>query len=177
MPPAPIIIRPCFHQDLEQIQLIYGHHVMTGTGTFEIDPPSLAEMTERWSQLVEAGWPYLVASPTSDLSRVLGFAYAGQFRARAAYSKTCEDSIYVAPSAMRQGVGATLLSELLSILRGDGVREVLAVIGDSANQGSIQLHAKAGFTHVGTMRNVGRKFDRWLDVVLMQRSLATAAQA
>lgn len=171
MPTAPIIVRPCFQQDLEQVQLIYGHHVMTGTGTFEIEPPSLDEMTQRWSHVVDNGWPYLVASPTTDLSRVLGFAYAGQFRARAAYAKTFEDSVYVAPSAARQGVGLALLRELLGTLKGDGVREVLAVIGDSANQASIQLHAKAGFAHVGVMKNVGEKFGRWLDVVIMQGSL------
>lgn len=172
MPPAPIIVRPCFQQDLEQVQLIYGHHVMTGTGTFEIEPPDLGEMTERWSQVVEKAWPYLVASPSTDLTRVLGFAYAGQFRARAAYAQTFEDSVYVAPSAARQGVGLALMRELLATLQGDGVREVLAVIGDSANYASIQLHAKAGFAHVGVMRNVGQKFGRWLDVVIMQRSLA-----
>lgn len=150
---------------------------MTGTGTFELDPPTLEDMTQRWSEVVEKGWPYLVASPASDLSRVLGFAYAGQFRARAAYAKTFEDSVYVAPSAMRQGVGAALMGELLATLKGDGVREVLAVIGDSANQSSIQLHHKAGFRPVGVMRNVGFKFDRWLDVVIMQRSLANTVKA
>jgi L-amino acid N-acyltransferase YncA len=177
MATAPIIVRPCFQQDLEQVQLIYGHHVMTGTGTFELDPPSLEEMTQRWTHVVDSGWSYLVASPTSDLSRVLGFAYAGQFRARAAYAKTFEDSVYVAPSAMRQGVGALLIAELLATLRTDGVREVLAVIGDSANYGSIQLHEKAGFKHVGTLQRVGFKFDRWLDVVMMQRSLRLTPKA
>ncbi|MDX2276469.1 MAG: GNAT family N-acetyltransferase [Hyphomonadaceae bacterium] len=168
----PLMVRPCFEQDLEQVQLIYSHHVMTGTGTFEIEPPSLAEMSERWSYVVQQGWPYIVASPPSDLTRVLGFAYASQFRARAAYAKTFEDSIYVAPSAMRQGVGLVLMAELLGMLKADGVREVLAVIGDSANHASIQLHAKARFARVGLLRNVGYKFDRWLDVVIMQRSLA-----
>jgi L-amino acid N-acyltransferase YncA len=172
MPPPSIIVRPCFQQDLEQVQLIYRHHVVTGTSSFEIEPPELEEMTRRWSLTVEQGWPYLAASPTADLTRVLGFAYAGQFRARAAYSKTFEDSVYVAPSAMRRGVGLALMAELLTMLKADGAREVLALIGDSANQASIQLHAKAGFAHVGVMRNVGRKFDRWLDVVVMQRSFS-----
>jgi L-amino acid N-acyltransferase YncA len=180
MPPAAqrsMIVRPCFQQDLEVVQLIYAHHVMTGAGTFEIDPPSLDEMTERWSKIVTKGWPYLVASPTHDLTRVLGYAYAQPFRERAAYAQTFEDSIYIAPSSQRQGVGALLLSELLRALRTDGVREVLGVIGDSGNAGSIGLHAKAGFHHVGVFRNVGFKFGRWFDVVLMQRSFASPASS
>jgi phosphinothricin acetyltransferase len=175
MPPAAqrsVIVRPCFQQDLEVVQLIYAHHVMTGAGTFEIEPPSLQEMTDRWSKVVTHGWPFLVASPTHDLSRVLGYAYAQPFRERAAYAQTFEDSIYVAPSSQRQGVGALLLSELLRALRHDGVREVLGVIGDSGNAGSIGLHQKAGFRHVGVFKDVGFKFGRWFDVVLMQRSFA-----
>lgn len=170
----PIIVRPCFQQDLETVQLIYAHHVLTGTGTFEIEPPSLAQLTERWSRVVQRGWPWLVASPASDPSRVLGFAYATQFRDREAYAKTFEVSVYAAPTTMRQGVGTLMLSELLVALQQDGVREALAVIGDSANAGSIALHSKLGFTYVGTMRNVGEKFGRQLDVVLMQRSIPQA---
>jgi len=166
-----LIVRPCFQQDLETVQLIYAHHVLTGTGTFEIEPPSLAEMTERWGKVVSHGWPYVVVSPASDLSRVLGFAYATQFRDRAAYSKTFEVSVYAAPTSMRQGVGAQMLANVLTTLREDDVREVLAVIGDSANAASIALHSKLGFVYVGTMRNVGEKFGRLLDVVLMQRSI------
>ena len=172
--PAPnpnLLIRPCFQQDLETVQLIYASHVMTGTGSFETEPPDLAEMTERWSYVVENGWPYLVASPVSDLTRVLGFAYAAQFRMRPAYARCFEDSVYVAPTAMRQGVGAHLLSELLSQLRGDGVREVLALIGDSENTGSIALHKAAGFRDVGKLEKAGEKFNRLLDVVIMQRTL------
>jgi phosphinothricin acetyltransferase len=166
-----IIVRPCFQQDLQYVQLIYAHHCLTGTGTFEIEPPSLDEMTERWSKIVDRGWPFLVASPPSDFSRVLGFCYAAQFRDRAAYSKTFEVSIYAGPTTMGQGVGSQMLAQLLSQLREDGVREVLAVIGDSANAGSIGLHQKLGFRRVGTMTNVGEKFGRLLDVVIMQRSL------
>ena len=173
--PSPIIIRPCFQQDLEFVQLIYAHHVLTGTGTFEIDAPDLEEMTARWSTIVARGWPYFVASPSSDLSRVLGFAYAGQFRDREAYSKTFEVSIYVGPTTQRQGAGALLLREVLTTLRDDGVREVLAVIGDSYNAASIGLHQKLGFKHVGTLTNVGEKFGRLLDVVLMQRTLPPLA--
>jgi phosphinothricin acetyltransferase len=165
------MIRPCFQQDLEQVQLIYGHHVTTGTGTFEYDPPPLVEMEARWSRIVSRGWPFIVASPTRDLTRVLGFAYAQQFRDREGYAKTFEDSVYVAPSSMGQGVGKGLLQEVLRQLQEEGVREVLGVIGDSANAASIKLHETLGFRRVGVMQNVGRKFNRWLDVVIMQRTL------
>lgn len=180
MPPAApreIIVRPCFQQDLELVQLIYAHHVLTGTGTFELEPPLLEAMTERWSHIVTKGWPYLVASPTRDLSRVIGFAYAQQFRDRAAYSKTFEVSIYMAPNSMRQGAGAMMLSHLLTTLRDDGVREAVAFIGDSENASSIALHRKLGFRHTGTMAQVGSKFGRWLDVVIMQRSLVSRPPA
>lgn len=166
-----VIVRPCFQQDLETVQIIYAHHVLTGTGTFELDPPSLEEMTARWSNVVERGWPFVVASPPSDMSRVLGFAYATQYRDRPAYAKTFEVSIYTAPTTMRQGVGTAMLSELLTSLRADGVREALAMIGDSYNAASLGLHAKLGFQHVGTLRGVGEKFGRLLDVIVMQRSI------
>lgn len=168
----PIIVRPCFQQDLEFVQLIYGHHVLTGAGTFEVDPPTLAEMEERWSRVVAHGWPFVVASPASDLSRVLGFAYATQYRDRAAYARTFEVSVYVAPTSLRQGVGAIMLSEVLTMLRDEGARQVVAFIGDSANAASIALHRKLGFRDVGILRNVGEKFGKTLDVVVMQRGLA-----
>lgn len=171
-----ILVRPCFQQDLEQVRLIYASHVMAGTGTFEFDPPDADEMTERWSYVVEQGWPYLVASPTADLTRVLGFAYAAQYRPRPAYAKTFESSVYVAPNSVRQGVGTHLMAELLGTLRADGARDVLAFIGDSANQASINLHLKAGFRHAGTLQKVGHKFDRWLDVVIFQRTLAATRE-
>ena len=166
-----LIARPCFQQDLETVQLIYAHHVLTGTGTFEIEPPSLEEITARWSGIVSKGWPYVVVSPANDMSRVLGFAYAAQFRERPAYAKTFEVSVYAAPTTMHQGVGTALLANVLGLLRDDGVREVLAVIGDSYNAASIGLHSKLGFSYVGAMRNVGEKFGRLLDVVIMQRSI------
>ena len=166
-----LVVRPCFQQDMETVQLIYATHVLTGTGSFEVDPPSLEEMTERWSKIVSNNWPYLVASPLSDLSRVVGFAYAVQYRDRSAYKKTFEVSVYTAPTMLRQGVGAALLNELLGMLYGDGVREALAFIGDSSNAASIALHQKAGFGYVGTLKGVGEKFGRTLDVVVMQRSL------
>lgn len=178
MPTAPrpsLVIRPCFQQDLETVQLIYAHHVLTGTGTFEIEPPTLEEITERWSRIVSNAWPYFVASPTRDLSRVVGFAYASQFRDRAAYSKSFEVSVYTAPTSMRQGAGGLLLAELLLTLKTDGVREAVAYIGDSYNAASIGLHSKLGFGYVGTLSKIGEKFGRELDVVIMQRSLTNAA--
>ncbi|MEZ5994832.1 MAG: N-acetyltransferase family protein [Hyphomonadaceae bacterium] len=175
--PPNLIARPCFQQDLQFVQLIYSHHVLTGTGTFEIDPPSLEEMTARWGRIVERGWPFVVASPPSDMSRVMAFAYAAQFRDRAAYAKTFEVSTYAAPTTLRQGAGATALAEVLVTLRGDGVREAVAFIGDSYNAASIGLHAKLGFRHAGRLTNVGEKFGRLLDVVVMQRTLAVAKSA
>lgn len=167
-----LIVRPCFQQDLELVQLIYAHHVLSGTGSFEHDPPTLDEMTGRWSHIVSKGWPYVVASPASDLSRVMGFAYATQYRDRAAYEKTFEVSVYSAPTTLRQGAGALMLSEVLTTLSSDGAREALAFIGDGANAASIGLHRKLGFKHVGTLTNAGEKFGRTLDVVIMQRTLA-----
>ena len=166
-----LIVRPCFQQDLEFGQLIYAHHVLSGTGSFELEPPNIEDMTARWSRIVGKGWPFLVASPASDLSRVLGFAYATQYRDRAAYAKTFEVSVYAAPTSLRQGAGALMLSEVLTTLRADGVREALAFIGDSYNAASIALHRKLGFKHVGTLANVGEKFGRTLYVVIMQRTL------
>ena len=166
-----LIIRPCFQQDLQAVQLIYATHVLTGAGSFEIEPPSLEEMTARWSNVVSRNWPYLVADPASDLSRVIGFAYATQYRDRPAYGRTFEVSVYASPTTMRQGVGTALLNELLAMLGGDGAREALAFIGDSHNAASVALHNKAGFSYVGTLKGVGEKFGRVLDVVIMQRSL------
>jgi L-amino acid N-acyltransferase YncA len=172
-----LIVRPCFQQDIEFVQLIYAHHVLAGTGTFETEPPSLEDMTQRWSRVVERGWPFIVATPKSDLSRVMGFAYAGQFRDRSAYARTFEVSVYVAPSSLRQGAGALMLGDLLLTLKADGAREALAFIGDSANTASLRLHAKLGFREAGTLHNVGEKFGKFLDVVVMQRSLTTLKAA
>lgn len=169
----PLISRPCFQQDLRFVQLIYAHHVMTGTGSFELSPPSLDEMTERWTAIVDKGWPFVVASPPEDMSRVLAFAYATQYRDRAAYAKTFEVSVYAAPTSLRRGAGSVALAEVLTSLRADGVREALAFIGDSYNSASIGLHRKLGFQHVGTLKNVGEKFGKLLDVIVMQRALAT----
>lgn len=170
-PRADIMVRPCFQQDLSQVHAIYATHVATGVGTFEIIPPDLQEISRRWSRNVDNGWPWLVASPLKDIGRVVGYAYAAPFRERAAYAKTFEDSVYVAPGQERKGIGDSLLASLLFGLEADGVREVVAVIGDSKNVGSIRLHAKHGFRDCGKLTKVGYKFGRWLDVVIMQRSL------
>ncbi len=169
-----LIVRPCFQQDLELVQIIYAHHVLSGTGTFEIEPPTLEEMTDRWSAVAGRGWPYVVACPACDPTRVLGFAYAFQYRDRAAYERTFEVSIYVAPTSLKQGVGSAMLTDLLFALHDLGVREALAFIGDSYNAASVALHKKHGFKHVGTLRNVGEKFGRRLDVVIMQCSMKAA---
>lgn len=169
--PSALLARPCFEQDLQAVQLIYAHHVLTGTGTFETEPPSLQQMAERWSRVVQHGWPFVVASPRQDLSRVMGYAYAVQYRDRAAYARTFEVSVYAAPTTLRKGAGGRMLSEVLTMLRADGARSALAFIGDSANAASIGLHRKLGFQHVGTLANVGEKFGRTLDVVIMQRDI------
>jgi L-amino acid N-acyltransferase YncA len=166
---AGIGVRPCFQQDLQWVQLIYAHHVMTSTGTFETEPPDLEEMTERWTKVAGKGWPFIVACTPHDPSRVIGFAYAQQFRERQAYRFTFENSVYVAPTHLGIGVGKALMAVLLEELYSVGAQQVLAVIGDAQNQGSIKLHAGAGFHVVGRLHAVGHKFGRWLDVVMMQR--------
>lgn len=171
MPEPNLVVRPCFEQDLEQVTLTYGHHVTTGAGSLEYEPPSLADMRERWSRVVGKGWPYLVASPQDDITRVAGFAYGAPYRDRPGYARCFEDSIYVAPGWERKGVGFTVLAHLLLELESLDVKQVVAVIGGSDNAASIALHAKCGFSHVGTLWGVGWKFGRWHDVVLMQREL------
>lgn len=169
-----IIVRPCFDHDLDQVALIYAHHVTTGTGTFETTPPDLKEMKARWAKIAARGWPWLVACPQDDPMRIIGYVYAQQFRDRDAYAHAFEDSVYVAPGWERRGVGIALLGSCLLELQALDCRQVIAVIGDSQNHGSIGLHAKGGFAHVGTLSNVGWKFGRWLDVVMMQRELRPA---
>jgi L-amino acid N-acyltransferase YncA len=161
-------IRPCLPSDLPAIQAIYAHHVLTGTASFEEVAPDLAEMQRRHALLIGQGFPYLVAEQGGV---VLGYAYAGAYHGRSAYRFTCEDSVYVAPSAQRRGIGLALLNELLPACAARGLQRMLALIGDSDNQGSIGLHARLGFEHAGVLRKVGFKHERWLDVVLMQRDL------
>lgn len=162
------LIRPSRDEDLEAITRIYGHHVLHGTGTFETTPPSLADMTARRADVLGKGLPWLVAEQDGQ---VLGFAYGNWFKPRPAYRFSVEDSIYMDPAAHRKGLGRTLLAELLAVLERTGTRKVMAVIGDSNNVGSIGVHHALGFEMVGVVQSCGWKFDRWLDIVMMQKTL------
>lgn len=162
------LIRPATPADLPAITAIYAHAVRTGTATFELDPPDLAEMTARYESLIAGGFPYLVAA-VGDA--VVGYAYAGPYRARPAYRFTVENSVYLDPQAQRQRIGTALLQALIAECETRGYRQMIAVIGDSANAASINVHARAGFEMVGTFHDAGLKFGRWLDTVLMQRPL------
>lgn len=161
-------VRPASSADLPEIQTIYAHHVLHGTGTFEEMPPSVEEMTERFAKVAGKGWSWLVAT---DATGVLGYAYYTQFRDRSAYRHCVEDSVYVREDVRGQGVGKALVATLIEQATAAGMRQMIAVIGDSENVGSIGVHASLGFQMVGTMRAVGIKFGRWLDVVSMQRPL------
>ncbi|MDE2377834.1 GNAT family N-acetyltransferase [Bradyrhizobium sp.] len=165
-------IRPTSEADLPAITAVYEHAVRHGTATFELVPPDLAEMTRRYRALVDGGYPYFVALLDG---RVVGYAYAGAYRPRPAYRFTVENSIYLDPSTHRRGIGLKLLERLILECEVRGFRQMIAVIGDSANAGSIGVHAKTGFKLIGTHPNVGLKFGRWLDTVMMQRDLGDGA--
>jgi L-amino acid N-acyltransferase YncA len=165
---APFTVRDSQDSDVAMIQQIYAHHVLTGLGSFEETPPSLDEIARRRREILGNGLPYLVAESGDGL---LGYAYAGQFRPRSAYRYSVEDSIYVAPGAQRRGIGRRLLDELIERCTEHGYRQMLAVIGDSANHASIGVHQAAGFTEVARLPAVGLKFRRWVDIVMMQRGL------
>jgi len=154
---------------MARVQAIYAVHVLHGTASFEEAPPDPDEMRRRREAVLAAGLPYLVAQRDGA---IVGFAYAGLYRPRSAYRHTCEDSVYLDPAAIGRGTGRALLSAVMERAAAAGYREMIAVIGDSDNAASIGLHRALGFGHVGTFRNVGLKFGRWLDSVLMQRSLA-----
>lgn len=162
-------IRASHDADIAAITAIYRHHVLHGTGTFEVDPPSAQEMATRRADVLARGLPYLVAE--DDAGQVLGFCYCNWFKPRPAYRFSAEDSVYVADTARGQGLGRLLLQALSTQAEAAGVRKLLAVIGDSANAGSIGVHRASGFSEIGTMRSVGWKFDRWLDIVLMEKTL------
>jgi phosphinothricin acetyltransferase len=164
------LIRPSTDADLAATTAIYTHHVLHGTGTFEIDPPTLDDMTARRADVLSKGLPYLVAE---EQGRVLGFAYCNWFKPRPAYRFSAEDSIYLAPEATGRGLGRQLLTALAEAAEAHGVRKLIAVIGDSANAGSIGVHRALGFAHVGTIRSCGWKFERWLDIVLMEKALGS----
>jgi phosphinothricin acetyltransferase len=165
----PLSIRPAQLSDCGAIARIYAPAVTHGTTSFELDAPDEAEMARRMGALTEKGYPYLVAELDNA---VVGYAYAGPYRTRPAYRFTVENSIYVAPEAQRRGIGRTLLMALIDACVERGYRQMLAVIGDSPNQpGSIGLHKACGFVDVGKLPDVGFKFDRWLDSLLLQRAL------
>ncbi len=177
-PPAPasggVVIRPCQAGDIPAVAAIYAHAVEHGTGTFELDAPDATEMQRRHADVLAKGLPWLVAEQQGE---VRGYAYANAFRPRPAYRFFLEDSIYLSPDAQGQGLGRLLLAELVARCTALGARQLLAVIGDSANQASIGVHRSCGFEHTGILRHSGWKFDRWLDVVLMQRALGPGAES
>jgi phosphinothricin acetyltransferase len=166
------VIRASLPEDIPAITAIYAVHVCEGFGSFELTPPSEAEMARRRQAVIAAGLPYLIAELDS---RIAGYAYASPFRPRPAYAATVENSVYVADWAQRRGVGRTLLTALIEACAAAGKQEMIAVIGDSGNVASIRLHQAVGFYHVGTLQDVGFKHGRWLDVVLMQRRLSFGA--
>ena len=161
-------IRPAEDADIGAITRIYAHAVRFGTASFELEPPDETEMARRRQVIVEAGYPYLVAQADGA---VLGYAYAGAYRARPGYRFSVENSIYVAPEAQRRGIGRALLDRLIQEAEQRGFRQMIAVIGDSAQTASIAVHDAAGFALIGTLRSVGFKHGCWLDTVLMQRPL------
>jgi L-amino acid N-acyltransferase YncA len=165
-------IRPATAADIPAITRIYDHAVRHGTASFELEPPDEAEMARRQRALLDGGFPYLVAELGGA---VVGYAYAGPYRPRPAYRYSVEDSIYVDPAIQRRGVGRLLLDRLIDESTQHGFRQMIAVIGDSAQAASIELHRAAGFHYVGNIQHVGYKFDRWLDSVLMQRPLGPGA--
>ncbi len=167
------LIRPSHEGDLPAITAIYAHHVLHGTGTFETDPPGVQDMAARRAEVLARGLPWLVAEDEAGAG-LLGFTYCNWFKPRPAYRFSAEDSIYVADDARGRGVGRLLLAALVREAEGAGVRKLLAVIGDSANAGSIGVHRAAGFTDVGVLRSVGWKFGAWRDVVLMEKPLGQA---
>lgn len=162
------LLRDALRDDLPRLQAIYSHHVETGTASFELEPPDRAEFTRRYEILKQAGMPYLVAECGGE---ILGYAYAGPYRPRPGYRFSVEDSVYVAPEGVGRGLGSLLLRRLIAECEAAGFRKMVAIIGDSANVGSIALHARHGFVVAGCLRSVGFKHGKWLDSVLMDRWL------
>jgi len=163
-----MIVRASREADAPALAAIYGHHVLHGFGTFEEVPPGAQDMAARRAAIVERGLPHLVAE---DAGLILGFAYAAPFRPRAAYRYTVEDSVYIAPDFMGRGVGKAVLGGVLTACETLGIRQVVAVIGDTGNTGSIGLHRSLGFEHAGIGRSLGFKHGRWVDIVWMRKAL------
>jgi phosphinothricin acetyltransferase len=168
-----VCVRPATAADVVAIAAIYAQHVLHGTATFEITPPGVDEMAARMRAIADAGRPWIAATREGE---IVGYAYAGPYRARPAYRYTTEDSIYLTAGAVGQGIGRRLLDALIDACERRGDRQMIAVIGDSDNAASVGVHAAAGFSHVGTLCGVGRKFGRWIDVVMMQRELGDGAR-
>jgi L-amino acid N-acyltransferase YncA len=164
-----IRLRVATPDDIDAIHPIYAHHVLHGLASFEEVPPDAAELARRQADVLGRGFPYVVA--VDGDGRILGYAYAGPYRTRSAYRHTVEDSIYLAPDQGRRGIGRLLLERLIADCTAMGARQMIAVIGDLGNHGSIGLHRACGFHMVGTLPAVGLKFGRWVDSVLMQRAL------
>ncbi|WP_424134986.1 N-acetyltransferase family protein [Roseomonas chloroacetimidivorans] len=168
-PLSAIRIRSSTEDDVGAIAAIYGHHVRHGTGSFETEPPGAEEMRRRRADILARELPYLVAE--GEGGAILGYAYASAYRPRAAYRNTAENSVYVRHDATGRGIGRLLLAELIARCEALGLRQMVAVVGDSANLASVRLHQAFGFRLVGTLISVGRKHGRWLDTVLLQRPL------
>jgi len=167
------MIRPSSEDDMLAVTAIYAHHVRHGSGSFEIEPPSLQDMLARRAEVLGRGLPWLVLE---DSGKVIGYAYCNWFRPRPAYRFAAENSIYLADGVQGLGLGRALLSELLARAEQAGMRKMIAVIGDTANSSSIGLHLSLGFSHVGTLVATGWKFGRWLDTVLMEKKLGWGDQ-
>ena len=162
------LIRPSSDADLPAITAIYAHHVLHGTGSFETEPPSVADMMARRADVLSKGLPYLVVEQDG---KIAGFAYGNWFKPRPAYRYSVEDSIYMAPDLQGKGLGRALLTELMARFEVAGIRKVMAIVGDSANTGSVGIHLALGFTQVGIVDSCGWKFGAWRDIVIMQKTL------
>lgn len=173
-PPAPFIVRDASDADMAAVQVIYAHNVRTGRASFEETPPTLPEMLERRAGVLGMGLPYLVADVAGEIA---GYSYATSYRPRPAYRFTIEDSVYVADTFHGRGIGAALLGKLVERCSAGPWRQMLAIIGNSANTSSIAVHRRMGFEHVGTLKSVGFKLGQWTDTVLMQRALGAGDAA
>ena len=167
-----IRIRDAEDDDMAAIAALYAHYVRIGAASFEENPPESAQMARRRAEVLERGLPYVVAETGGT---ILGFAYAGPFRHRSAYRYTVEDSVYVAPESQGLGAGRKMLNELVERCTRAGYRQMVAVIGDPENNASVAFHAAMGFRSVGTLHSIGFKFERWIDIVIMQRPLGAGA--
>ena len=170
---ADLTIRNASDADMDAVTAIYAHHVRHGSASFEVEPPDASEMRRRRGDILTKGLPYLVAARNTD---IFGYAYAGPYRPRIAYANSVEDSVYLHPDRLHRGVGQRLLAALIEACTERGLRQMIAVVGDSGNLASIRLHEKLGFRLVGILRDVGFKHGRWLDSVLLQRSLGAGSE-